>query len=201
MNGTRILSGIIGVVAGALLGWKGADVAADVVAATSGIEVNGWTYSIDWGVAKPPSLRAAAYAKHYMLANTAEEAVYYLNRGDTSDGKQLLVHFNADQIPDVQGFWSLTMYHGTLPYNLVKNPIDRFVISLRTPGVKLNDDGSFDVYIQHNAPSDDRVSNWLPAPDGPYVMAVRTYWPGEAIVEGRYAPPPVEVINESAGSN
>ena len=47
----------------------------------------------------------------------------------------------------------------------VANEIDRFAIGDRDP-LSYNDDGSIDLYIQHSRPADDRVSNWLPAPNG-----------------------------------
>ena len=186
----------VGLVVGGLAGWLGSDLLASLYFLRSGQEENGWRYSTEWSLAAPPTLKAAAFAKHAMMANTADEAVYYLLFEDSSGGRQFRLHFDADEIPDVSAFWSLTMYHGELPYNLVGNPIDRFVISDRTPGIQFNNDGSLDVFLQHEAPSLDRESNWLPAPDGDFMVAIRTYWPGQAIVDGSWAPPPVELIQE-----
>ena len=99
---------------------------------------------------------------------------------------------NADEFPPVDAFWSLTMYYDKLPYNLVENSIDRYVISDRTPGIRFNDDGSLDIYIQHSQPDNTLENNWLPAPDGPFRMLLRTYITGDAIRDGSYAPPPVQ---------
>jgi hypothetical protein len=35
------------------------------------------------------------------------------------------------------------------------------------PGMKKSNDGSLTMYMQKGAPSADKKSNWLPAPDGP----------------------------------
>ena len=75
----------------------------------------------------PPSLAAASGAKHGMFAHLPEEAVYFISSGDASNGQAYTLHFEADQFPPVGAFWSLTMYYDELPYNLIENPIDRFV--------------------------------------------------------------------------
>jgi hypothetical protein len=66
-----------------------------------------------------------------------------------------------------------------LDFQLVKNSIDRFSIGDRTPGLKYNDDGSLDVYIQ-NTPPEGRESNWLPTPpEGIFRINYRIYLPEE----------------------
>jgi hypothetical protein len=35
-------------------------------------------------------------------------------------------------------------------------------------------------------------SNWLPAPDGPIIVAMRLYWPKEAALNGTWKPPAVQ---------
>ncbi|WP_415623766.1 DUF1214 domain-containing protein [Listeria welshimeri] len=34
----------------------------------------------------------------------------------------------------------------------------------RTPNIKKNEDGSFDIYIQHESPGAEREDNWLTLP-------------------------------------
>jgi hypothetical protein len=53
-----------------------------------------------------------------------------------------------------------------------------------------NADGSVDIYIQKIAPAG-RESNWLPAPTGNFILWLRVYIPGEAILKGEYTVPPV----------
>jgi hypothetical protein len=55
------------------------------------------------------------------------------------------MHFNEDDFPPVNQFWSLTMYD---EHDLfVPNPINRYNLSSRSE-LKTNADGSDDVYIQ-----------------------------------------------------
>ncbi len=196
MRKKELLSVLAGLVFGGVVGYLASDLGASLYFLRSGMKVNGWTFSTEWSLAEPPSLKAAAFAKHAMLANTAEEAVYYFAFEDGGDDKRYVMHFGVDELPDVNAFWSLTMYHGFLPYNLVRNPIDRFVISDRTPGIQFHSDGSLEFFIQHSQPAPDQRSNWLPAPDGEFMMLLRTYWPGDAIREGSYAPPPVTLVDD-----
>jgi hypothetical protein len=75
------------------------------------------------------------------------------------------------------------MYDGKTQL-LVENPINRYLInSPMVPNLKRNADGSLTMYIQKDAPTADKKSNWLPAPDGPIYLVMRLYWP-------RKIPPP-----------
>ena len=78
---------------------------------------------------------------------------------------------------------------GNLKNQFVPNPINRYSVSNRS-GLLPNADGSVDIYIQHAAPST-HESNWLPAPSGDYILRLRVYLPGEAILDGQYKVPPV----------
>ena len=93
--------------------------------------------------------------------------------------------------PPAKAFWSVTMYD--LTTNLVDNPLDRYSIGDRTPDLKRNEDGSLTIYIQSDYPGESRESNWLPAPDGPFRMAMRIYLPEEEVLDGRWNPPALKV--------
>ena len=190
---------LLGLVVGGIAGYFGASLLASLHFVSSGEEQNGWRYFLTFGRNEPPSLAAAAGAKHGMFAHLSEEAVYFIWNGDASGDQVYVLHFDADEFPPVDAFWSLTMYYDELPNNLVENSIDRYVISDRTPGVKFGEDGSLDIYIQHEAPGGTGESNWLPAPDGPFAILLRTYITGEAIRDGSYAPPPIATVSVSGG--
>jgi Protein of unknown function (DUF1214) len=52
-------------------------------------------------------------------------------------------------------------------FYLVANPIDRYSIGDRTPGLTYPEDGSLTIVMQHDAPTDDHDrANRLPLPDG-----------------------------------
>ncbi|MCJ7661569.1 MAG: DUF1214 domain-containing protein [Anaerolineales bacterium] len=53
--------------------------------------------------------------------------------------------------PPAKAFWSLSMYK--LPEQLfIHNPLNRYVISSITEGLKYGEDGSLTVYLQHETP-------------------------------------------------
>ena len=142
-------------------------------------------------------LRAAA-AMIGLYGNTLEEAYYPICMVDGSEEPldaskhDYVVRFDKDRMPEVNAFWSLTMYK--LPEKLlVVNPANRYSIGSRTPKLEFGDDGSLTFYIQHESPGEAQTSNWLPAPSGPFYVVLRMYWPKtEAIGDPPYAPPPLQ---------
>jgi hypothetical protein len=75
----------------------------------------------------------------------------------------------------------------------VENSINRYAISSWMPLTR-NNDGSLDIYIQHESPGADKESNWLPAPDGNFNVTMRMYWPSAkdpSIINGSWKPPAV----------
>ncbi|WP_246185062.1 DUF1214 domain-containing protein [Paracoccus aestuariivivens] len=74
---------------------------------------------------------------------------------------------------------------------LYANPIDRYLInSPMLPSLKTDADGGVTLLIQHTAPFD--RSNLLPAPEGPFFMAMRLYWPMSAALDGTWQTPKLE---------
>jgi hypothetical protein len=94
----------------------------------------------------------------------------------------------------VDAFWSLTLYERTPEgqYFLVDNPLQRYSIGDRSPGLRRNADGSIDLYVQHATPEPEREANWLPAPRGPFALSMRAYQPRGELVSGRFRLPAVE---------
>jgi hypothetical protein len=104
------------------------------------------------------------------------------------------MHFDKGQLPPVRGFWSLTMYDAQ--YFFVANPLNRYSISARQ-NLKVNADGSVDLYLQKESPGADKESNWLPAPAGKFILMLRLYWPDEdapSILDGSWVIPPVKRV-------
>jgi hypothetical protein len=58
--------------------------------------------------------------------------------------------------------------------------------------LKFNLDGSLDLCIQKYPPSVDKESNWLPAPEGKFILMLRFYWPKESVISGSWQIPPVK---------
>jgi hypothetical protein len=76
----------------------------------------------------------------------------------------------------------------------VANKLNRYTLSTRDK-FTLNKDGSVDLYIQKNSPGKGKEANWLPAPDGKFILMLRLYWPREtppSIIDGTWKPPAVK---------
>jgi hypothetical protein len=74
---------------------------------------------------------------------------------------------------------------------LEANPIARYSIGDRTKGLKLGADGSLEIYLQHDNPGPEKVSNWLPAPAGPFFFVARLYGPKPTVLQGLWRLPPL----------
>jgi hypothetical protein len=128
-----------------------------------------------------------------LWGNHAYEAAYVMSYVD-SDGQQLngahTYTLRLSPVPPVGAFWSITMYD-VPDFFLVDNPIDRYSIGDRTPGLVVADDGSVTITISREEPTDPTArANWLPAPAGDFRPILRMYEPDPSVLEGRYAVPP-----------
>ena len=77
---------------------------------------------------------------------------------------------------------------------LAANPIDRYSIGDRTPGIAYAEDGSLDdrAPARPSQPIPARRANWLPTPAGePFTVIYRLYGPGEQAQAGTWSLPPI----------
>ena len=130
-----------------------------------------------------------------IYGNSKDEALYGSQQTDKAgkvlDGSRTwLLRFEPGQLPPVSEFWSITMY-GLPDRLLVANPINRYSIGDRTPGLKLGADGSLEIYLQSESPGKDRESNWLPTPKGPFFFVGRFYGPKATALRGEWSLPPL----------
>jgi hypothetical protein len=129
-------------------------------------------------------------------ANLPNDAVYPLTRVD-ADGNPLngsnkyVVHFDKGQAPPVNAFWSLTMYNDKQGF--VANPLNRYAIGDRDK-LKVNPDGSLDIYLQRESPGKAKESNWLPADAGSFNVILRMYWPKDAVLNGTWTSPGIKKV-------
>ncbi|MDP3856110.1 DUF1254 domain-containing protein [Phenylobacterium sp.] len=96
------------------------------------------------------------------------------------------LHFPAGELPPVEAFWSLSIYEATPDgqFFFAENPLGRYAIGDRTEGLEINEDGSLDIWIGSRRPA--RDSNWLPAPEGPFGLFFRAYFPKPALQDGSW---------------
>jgi hypothetical protein len=157
--------------------------------------VNGWrilrggigTYGTSY-------LQRASTALFGLGANVPEDSIYPISftdsNGDPYNGSQrYILHFNKNEIPPVHAFWSLAMYDNEMYFT--DNPINRYSIGDRDD-LQFNNDGSLDIYIQHESPGAHKESNWLPAPEGVFDLVLRVYWPKIEALTGGWNPPAVK---------
>jgi hypothetical protein len=168
-------------------------VAVEILARVKATRVNGWTTIFGAGLPTSGIFTRAAAARIFPgPVNVPDEAMYWKTRIDgrgraLSGAQNYVLHFPPGGLPPNGAFWSLTM--ADEKERFVANPIDRYSVGDRS-GLAKNPDGSVDVYLQNAAPEGDR-SNWLPAPAGRFVLWLRVYLPGAAILRGEYRVPPV----------
>jgi hypothetical protein len=144
----------------------------------------------------------AEIALKYIGMLESREAIYPLAwhdaRGRPLHGsRRYRLRFAPGALPPVQAFWSLTLY-GAHDCMLVDNPIDRYAIGDRTPGLRADADGGLTLHIGHAPPaSEDQRANWLPAPREGFYLCLRAYMPRPELLDGRYALPPIEEDQET----
>jgi hypothetical protein len=168
--------------------------------AAGGIEMNGWTFLSPAGVYGSDYIQRATIARYGLGANIDQDAVYPSAKVDIAGqplngANKYVMRFPKGEMPPVRGFWSVTMYDAQ--YFFVANPLNRYALSARNT-FKADADGTVELFIQANSPGPDKESNWLPAPNGPFVLMMRLYWPKEnppSILDGTWKPPPVTLSN------
>ncbi|MEJ3403935.1 DUF1254 domain-containing protein [Rathayibacter sp. YIM 133350] len=163
---------------------------------------NGWRRQPNGGIWDSDWYGRALAARIYIFVNDFHEALY-LTRGTDAHGQPLTgknsytITFDENALPPVDrsrgGFWSVTMYDGDI-FMLANSPNGR--VNLGSASLDAGDlqfvDGKLTLHLSADEPSDPAANvNWLPAPDGPFCLAVRAYVPGQEIVDGSYVFPDV----------
>lgn len=180
-----------GIIAGGVLAF----IAAQILMNASVTKVNGWTTIVGCGESGNGLFLRAACANKFPAVNVPQEAMYWTTSvdgvGHTLSGQHdYILHFPAGQLPPNRAFWSLTM--GDAYNHFVPNPIHRYSVGERS-GLAPNANESVDIYIQ-NTPPAGHESNWLPAPSGNFILWLRVYLPGPAVLDGTYKVPPVAAV-------
>ena len=139
-----------------------------------------------------------------IYGNSKDEAIYPVYFVDSakkplSGANRYELRFAPGDLPPVNAFWSLTLYE--LPSSLLSaNPLNRYLInSAMLPGLKRDDDGGVTLAVQHADPGADGQANWLPAPAGPFSLAMRLYWPKADALDGKWIAPPLVRVERQRG--
>lgn len=164
--------------------------------------IQGWAYAPpDTGHFGTDYDVRAAIALVGLLALPPEEAMYTSAWTDAQGGAfdgahRYRLHLPPEGVP-VDGFWSLSLYTVETDGRafFADNPLHRYAIGDRTPGLKKNADGSIDLLIQHDSPDAAQQANWLPAPAGSFRLVMRAYEPRLPLLKGEFRYPAVEQVN------
>ncbi|MGW5383167.1 DUF1254 domain-containing protein [Nocardia sp. NPDC003963] len=148
-------------------------------------------------------LQRAATADHALAANEQAESRYFMTDIDSSgaplDGRATYrLHLPAgDPLVPVErsqgGWWSISMYD--TDNFLVANLLGRYALGGDEPALHRNADGSADITVSAippdlTDPAAMAMSNWLPAPTGPFNLMFRQYIP----TDPDWQPPAVDRI-------
>lgn len=162
----------------------------------------GWQFNYDVGAYGHRYLTRATAALFGFGAMIPEETLYVVTVEDSAGAPltgagRYAITFAPGDLPPVRAFWSITVY--TRPGNqLVANAIDRYSVSSQTQGLIRGADGALRIALQHRRPEDPaEAANWLPLPEGPFWLILRTYVPEAPLLERAYTPPPVVRLDDA----
>jgi hypothetical protein len=166
-----------------------------------GKDVNGWRVTTVGGRYGTDYLERGAWAASGWPSQLPHVSVYPSTSLD-SKGRKLngannyTLTFSKDAMPPVnpRAFWSITMYTIDDGLWFYPNALNKLTVSPRDELV-YNADGSLTLYFQHESPGADKQANWLPAPDGPFALTLRLYWPNTeapSVLNGSWQPPGVQ---------
>jgi hypothetical protein len=160
-------------------------------APTNVLSANGWNWFGDGVGSYGPDYALRAYAASTQLGiGTKDDEVRAVVSKD-SDGHALnganryVIHFEANQLPPVRGFWSITAY--TKDGALGESAPAHLAVGDRN-GARRNRDGSLDVVVSSTR---SRTGNWLPAPRSDLQLVLRLYAPKPQATDGSWQPPAV----------
>ncbi|WP_233837251.1 DUF1254 domain-containing protein [Paraburkholderia sp. ZP32-5] len=158
---------------------------------TNVLSANGWNWFGDGVGNYGPDYALRAYAASTQPGiGTKDDEVRAVVTQD-SDGNALnganryVIHFAANQLPPVRGFWSITAY--TTDGALIESTPARLAVGDRY-GARRNRDGSLDVVVSSTR---SKTGNWLPAPRADMQLVLRLYAPKPQATDGSWQPPAV----------
>lgn len=155
---------------------------------------NNWTTQNNGAQFGTDYFTRTAVAKSNIFVNKPQETKYFYQDLDSAGarlngGHQYTVKFEKGALPPVKGFWSLTMYNQH--HFFEPNKLVRYSLGTKNKDLQFGPDGSLTLYVSSTPPSQDQMTNWLPAPKGDFSLYIRAYWPEAAALENKWTPPAV----------
>ncbi len=135
-------------------------------------------------------LRRALVAQGNLAASLSQNLLTFVTDTDSESNRlngQLTyrIHIAKEEMPPVDGFWSLTLYNDF--EHLAYSPNNVYAIQSFADWLVRNPDGSLDIYIQREKPQG-FTGNWLPCPQGGFNLVLRLYQPKAAALDGDWLP-------------
>ena len=157
---------------------------------------NGWTSPSNNGAFGTDYYHRAGAVKADPYDNKRNETMYFYTDNDTQlqqlvGESSYTVTFPKGQLPPVKGFWSLTMYDPE--HFFYANPLKRYALGTKNKSLKYDADGGLTIYLGNKSPGAAKESNWLPAPPGNFSIWLRAYWPDQAVLDGTWKPPVIQI--------
>jgi hypothetical protein len=154
------------------------DAAALLVSGSRSHTARPWAASFSVGRFGHNTLARALTAYKGLGGLASDEAVYAMGDFDADKqplhgGTRYVMRFEPGDLPPVDAFWSVTMYDADR--FLYPNPMGRYAIGDRTPGLQRDPDGGLSMMVAHQRPNN--PANWLPAPAGSFYLILRMYCP------------------------
>ncbi len=159
-----------------------------------GVDVpNNWT-TINNGACFGNDIQTrTAVAKSNIFVNKPTEAKYFYSQSDSEGAvlhgsKSYLISLSPNDHPKHDAFWSITVYDAD--HNLVGASNNTLATISSTSLLKAGSDRRIQIALQTTKPIDVDV-NWLPIPEGDFVVYLRVYSPALEVIENRWAPPAI----------
>lgn len=136
-------------------------------------------------------LHRAAWCSDGWVTQEPLEAVY--TRSELYEGTMAQVlRMEAWQLPPADAFWSVSVYdEGSHP---IANPQERYSVQSTDPSLRFGPKGGVEIRFAPTYPGGP-PDNWLPVDASrPYNVFIRAYVPGDAILDGTWRPPPLELV-------
>ena len=105
--------------------------------------------------------------------------------GVVLDARGLLVEELKKKVEPIAVVLLLPMF---FTYSGLNTRMD-MVNSPMLPGLIKDPDGGVTIYLQTESPGPNKEANWLPAPEGPFQLILRLYWPKEPALDGEWKTP------------
>jgi len=185
---------VFGVIVGAIASLFVGDIIGVLAIVKTSTVANGWSSPSKCGIPAGLTVEGGC-AIAYPAINEPTEARYWVAQMDGSHAalngaNTYVLHFANGQTPPVNAFWSITTGNAKNRV-MTANAEHKYSVSSHS-ALTTNADGSLDIYFGPSLPAGAPESNWLPTPDGGFVLWLRLYQP----TDQSWTPPAIQEVQK-----